>query len=243
MLKKTTLLISFLCMNSIFFKTYADPIENEILKPTESRYELGLGIVEIERIVTLDWNHDHYIINATSTVSGLAALVGYGPIIEESQFVISDNGRILPKKYKRVDESGSSNLNKEIVFDWKLLTAESRFGDQTLKIEIQPGTLDPLTVVLQARLDLKSGLKIEKYLVHEAGMLKEYKISYLESEKIDVGNHKLDALHLMIDTGRPSRKLHYWLAPQLDYLPIKMQQSHNNEAEFTTNLTSTSRSR
>ena len=243
MLKKTTPIIFFLCINTIFLRTYADPIETEILNPTESRYILGWGILEIERVVTLNRYSDRYIINATSTVSGLASLVGYGPITEESQFLISKNGHILPLKYKSIDESRASKLDEEIVFDWKLLIAESRYGDEILTTKILPGTLDPLTVVLQARLDLQSGLKLNEYLVHEAETIKKYKIFHMETEKINIGNHQLDALHLMIDTGRPNRKLHYWLAPQLDYLPIKMQQTHNNKTELTANLISTSRSR
>ena len=215
--------------------------ETLILEPFKSKYDLkGFGILEVERTVTLSHQGtDLYTLRAVNKASGFAALAGYGPIIEESRFIMS-SGHIRPLTYKNIDESGLTGLDDLITFDWEKQIAKSKRKGLTFSMPITSGTLDPLTIGLRVRLDLKAGLTPSAYQVHETEVIRIYKISYLPSEKISLPNVELDGIHLVIDAGRINRKLHYWLAPALDYLPIQMHQSYKDKIEVRATLISTS---
>lgn len=225
-------LLSFGCVNAS---------ENTTLTLFESTYDLrGFGVLEVKRSVALlHENDDYYILRATNTASGLAALAGYGPIIEEARFMVVA-GQIRPLKYKNVDESGITGLDDTIVFNWENQTARSKRKGITHSIPISTDILDPLTIVLRVRLDLKAGLRPEIYKVHETEAIRTYRISYLSTDKIFAANMELDGIHLAIDAGRVNRTLHYWLAPALDYLPIQMHQVYKEKVEVRAILTSTS---
>ena len=215
--------------------------ENTTLQSFESTYDLrGYGVLEVERSVTLlQEENNHYILRATNKASGLAALVGYGPIIEESRFMMT-SGQIRPLAYKNIDESGISGLDDTIIFDWDQKISNSKRKEMVFSIPITPEVLDPLTIVLRVRLDLKAGLRPTLYRVHETETIRTYHISYVTTEKVNISNIELDAIHLVVDAGRPNRRLHYWLAPAHDYLPIQMQQIHKEKVEVRAILTSSS---
>ena len=215
--------------------------ENAILTSFEATYDLrGYGVLEVERSVTLlQEETNHYILRVTNKASGLAALVGYGPVIEESRFTMT-SGQIKPLSYKNIDESGISGLDDTIIFDCDQKISNSKRKEKAFSIPITPEVLDPLTIVLRVRLDLKAGLRPTLYRVHETETIRTYHISYVGTEKINISNMEFDGIHLIVDAGRPNRRLHYWLAPALDYLPIQMQQIHKEKVEVRAILVSSS---
>ena len=211
-----------------------------ILSPYQASYYLkGWGVLEIERTVTLTRDRETYTLRSTNKATGLASLSGYGPVIEESTFLFS-SGIIRPISYRNVDESGLSKLNDWIEFEWTTKLARSQRKGETYVFPIEGELLDPLTIELRVRLDLANGLKAKTYQVHEVEQIRTYKITHLPIETVKIGDSNFSTNHLIIDTGRINRELHYWLAPTLDYLPIKLQQLHGGKSEAKGILTSSS---
>ena len=138
--------------------TYGVTHDDAVLQPFDATYKLkGWGVLEIKRTLTLMRENNLYILRSTNKAAGLASLTGYGPVIEETKFIIS-SGQISPLTYSNVDQSGISSLNDSIEFDWAGQVAHSQRKGKTFSVPLQDGVLDPLTVELRARLDLESGL-------------------------------------------------------------------------------------
>jgi len=205
--------------------------DDTVLQPFNATYKLkGWGVLEIKRTVTLMRDNNLYILRSTNKTSGLASLTGYGPLIEETTFMIF-SGQIRPLTYSNVDQSGVSGLNDSIEFDWVGQVARSRRKGKTFSVPLQDGVLDPLTVELRARLDLENGLQVETYLVHEVDKIRTYRVSRLPIETIQAAGLQFKSVHLVIDAGRKNRQLHYWLAPELSHLPVQLKQFHNDKVE------------
>ena len=226
---KQLLLVAALYLMPVL--THAVTYDYAPLQPFYSTYKMkGWGILEIERTVTLSREDDLYTLRSTNKAAGLASLTGYGPVVEEATFMIS-SGQIRPLTYRNVDQSGISGLNDSIEFDWTGQVARSQRKGKTFSVPLQDGVLDPLTVELSARLDLENGLQVATYRVHEVEEIRTYRVSRLPLETIRAAGLQFKSVHLVIDAGRKNRQLHYWLAPELAYLPIQLKQLHNGKVE------------
>jgi hypothetical protein len=226
---KQLLFVAALCLLPVL--THAVTRDDAALQPFDSTYKLkGWGILAIERTVTLSRENNLYTLRSTNKATGLASLTGYGPIIEEAKFTIS-SGQIRPLTYSNVDQSEISGLNDSIEFDWTSKVARSKRGGKTFSVPLEDDVLDPLTVELRARLDLESGSQVATYRVHEVEEIRTYRISRLPPETIRAAGLQFKSVHLVIDAGRKDRQLHYWLAPELAYLPVQLKQLHNGEVE------------
>ena len=214
--------------------------EYRMLQPFEAIYRIqGWGVVEIQRTVTLSYDAPIYKIRLVNEVTGLASLTGYGPVVEESQFVLMLD-LIQPLIYSNIDQSGRSDLHDLIHFDWDNSLARSLRKEERFILPIKTGVLDPLTVELSVRRDLIAGRSYDTYLVHEVEQVRTYHINRLADATVDTELASFETVHLTIDTGRSNRLLHYWLAPSLSYLPIRVIQYHNGKLEVQATLQETS---
>ena len=226
---KQLLFVAALCLLPAL--SHAVTRDDAALQPFDSTYKLkGWGILEIERTVTLSRENNLYILRSTNKAAGLASLTGYGPVIEETKFTIS-SGQIRPLTYSNVDQSEISGLNDSIEFDWTGQVARSKRKGKTFSVPLEDGVLDPLTVELRARLDLENGLQVATYQVHEVEEIRTYRVSRLPLETIRAAGLQFKSVHLVIDAGRKNRHLHYWLAPELAYMPVQLKQLHNGKVE------------
>ena len=205
--------------------------DDAALQPFNSTYKLkGWGIVEIERTLKLSREGNLYVLRSINKAGGLASLTGYGPVIEETKFTIS-SGKIRPLTYSNVDQSGISSLNDSIEFDWTNQVARSQRKGKNFSLPLEDGLLDPLTLELRVRLDLEHGLQVPTYQVHEVEEIRTYRVSRLPMETVQAVGMQFKSIHLIIDAGRKNRLLHYWLAPELAYLPVQLMQFHNDKIE------------
>jgi hypothetical protein len=226
---KQLLFVAALCLLPVL--TYSVTRDDAALQPFDSTYKLkGWGILEIERTVTLSRENNLYILRSTNKAAGLASLTGYGPVIEEAKFTIS-SGQIRPLTYSNVDQSEISGLNDSIEFDWASQVARSKRRGKNFTLPLEDGILDPLTVELRVRLDLENGLQVATYRVHEVEEIRTYRVSRLPLETIRAAGLQYKSVHLVVDAGRKNRELHYWLAPELAYMPVQLKQLHNGKLE------------
>ena len=226
---KQLLFVAALCLLPVL--THAVTRDDAALQPFDATYKLkGWGVLEIKRTVTLSRENNLYILRSTNKAAGLASLAGYGPVIEETKFTIS-SGQIRPLTYSNIDQSEISGLNDSIEFDWAGQVARSKRKGKTFTVPLEDGVLDPLTVELRVRLDLENGLQVATYRVHEVEEIRTYRVSRLPLETIRAAGLQFKSVHLVIDAGRKNRQLHYWLAPELAYLPVQLKQLHNGKVE------------
>jgi len=195
----------------------------------------GQGILKAERTVSLSRENNLYVLTSIIEARGIASLAGYGPVVETSRFTMT-TGRIQPLSYSNVDQSGMTDLDESIEFDWNNKVARSKRKEQSFEFQLERQVLDPLTVKLSARLDLVNGAREPTYKVHEVDQIRTYKISRLPVETIKALERQFVCIHVVIDTERPNREVHYWMAPKLAYLPIQSKQFHDGNLEFFATL-------
>ena len=77
----------------------------------------------------------------------------------------------------------------------------------------------------------------ESYLIIDRDEIKKISISSLSSEKkISVPFGSYDVIEISHQSEKSNRINTLWLAPALDFIPVKLEQTEDNKVNFEANL-------
>lgn len=89
------------------------------------------------------------------------------------------------------------------------------------------GVLDELNAELQIREDTKSTALKSNYLLADAKGIDNRKFVKQGNEKVKTNYGTFDTIKVVMKHDKPGRETIFWLAPKLDYLPVKV--SHEDK--------------
>lgn len=122
----------------------------------------------------------------------------------------------------------NKNIDTGFKVDWakQLVSAHNKNGDNNYPA--QTGMLDMLNLELQVREDIKHKQLKPSYLLADDKGIK--KISFVNEgeEKIQTDAGEFDTMKVRLVQDSDKRKTYFWLAPKLDYLPVRVHQDDGN---------------
>ena len=131
----------------------------------------------------------------------------------------------------------TKNIDTGFKVDWanQVVSAHNKTGDNSYPA--QAGMLDMLNLELQVREDIKHKQLKSSYLLADDKGIK--KISFVNEgeEKIQTNAGEYDTVKIRLVQDSEKRKTYFWLAPKLDYLPVRVHQDDGN-LSYDLNLTS-----
>lgn len=154
--------------------------------------------------------------------------------VSRSTFRI-ENGRVVPLTFT------SDDNNQKIHFDWTTGRVTGTVKGKPFDLPTQPGLLDPQSVQVALMQELMSGRTPARFLLVDEDRIKDYLYAVEGSEVIEsvAGSHRTD----IYSSRRPgSRKATYfWCAPELGYIPLKVERRDGRNVEWSMQLTSLQR--
>ena len=211
----------------------------DALLPYNAIYKVSRSGLTAERRIELRLNDNTYTLVATTKLTGLLALTGRGPIIEESHFVL-ENNRIRPLRYQLEDGSDSHDKDIQINFDWPSGKSHGYAKGKQRTFPLISGLLDPLTFQLAARRSLMRGETTPVVHVHEGDRIRRYNFVEEATQMLQLRKKPIDTIRYFVDRGS-KRRLYCWLAPTLDYLPIRLEQRHHEKLKTLSILVDSSK--
>ncbi len=206
------------------------------LEPFQANYSFNIaGLLTGNATRTLSKQDNIWSYNFKASVASLANAR------EVSHFKVnsSDNTSI---DLQTLDHAYTFNfLNKNIdtgfKVDWakQLVSAHNKNGDSSYPA--QAGMLDMLNLELQVREDIKHKQLKPSYLLADDKGIK--KISFVNEgeEKVQTDAGDYDTIKIRLVQDSEKRKTYFWLAPKLDYLPVRV---HQDDGSLSYDLSLTS---
>jgi len=146
--------------------------------------------------------------------------------IHESSTLVADDvdGKVRPKDYSFV-QSGFGKRNRSIFFDWEAEKAFATVGDREIEIPLVSTTYDNLSAYLEVRRQLLEGKKEIVFSGIDKEEVEEFRYQVTGEEIIEtiLGRFRAVKLERIRDPGS-DRITVMWLAPDWDYLLVKMIQ-------------------
>lgn len=196
----------------------------------QALYDFERGRVTIgETRISLERSQDDIWRYASeSEATGFVSLFVDDVIREESIFRF-ENGAFWPVSYKYEQENSSKNRNESIAFDWTDRSAQVDYRGHESQPELEPGMLDRFLLQLAITAHSRNGALDRTYRVIDNGRLLTFRLKSQGVEEVKTPAGRFETLRVERVDPDSDKKLRLWLAPELDYLPVRIEQEQRNE--------------
>ncbi len=188
-----------------------------------------LTLGELHASLKYQGNRYHY--KKQTKASGLAALLTGIKIIENTDGRFSKE-TLQPVDYLFNQTSRTKSRVEKIHFNGNLATGS--YKGTPFKVAIKPDTLDRGSLELAVARDVAMNKPQLTYPVVEKGEIKTFSFARLGKETIKTPAGAFNTVKLSVVRNTNKRKTTFWLAQELDYMPVKIR--HNEKGDVITTV-------
>lgn len=205
-------------------------------------YDFERGRMKIgETAIRLERSQDNiYRYSSESEATGFVSIFVDDIIREESIFRF-ENGEFWPVSYEYRQLNSSKNRNEDIAYDWTDRTARINYRGHKSEQELVPGMLDRFLLQLAITVHGQDGEIDRVYEVLDNNRLKQFHLQGNRQESVTTPAGTFETLRVERIDNDPDKRMRLWLAPELDYLPVKIEHEKRNEEPLRLTLRSINR--
>lgn len=153
---------------------------------------------------------------------------------ETTRFSLDEQRNVISKHHNMRYKILVRNKNLAMNFDQASRKIYVDVGGKKTTLDFKAGTLDELNLEFQVREDLKKGGLQAQYLVADEKRVEAVRFVREGREQITVPAGRYDTVRVRRIHNNPKRTTTFWLAPNLDYLPIRVMQNDDGTVyDFT----------
>jgi hypothetical protein len=197
----------------------------------------GTTIAEMKLTLRRANNIIHY--ESHSKAIGLLALFSNDRIDEISQLQWDEKHAHARLQNYRLTRKNKSQKNQHFTLRrdaQNKITASGTYAGKTFSLHPPNLIWDRLSVQLALAADLKATNKIQarySYNIIDKGRITQYHFEYARDEIVYVGNTQYNAIKIKRPHASGKRTTYLWLARELDFLPIKVEQYRKGELHMS----------
>jgi hypothetical protein len=178
-----------------------------------------------------------YEFMSRTTAKGLLKIISPNPAIERSEFRV-DGDAIVPLEFWYEDGSRKGDNNFHIVFDWERHVATASSDDGRREIALPDGALDRGSLQVALMRDLETTGHTRPYLLTDDDSVTDYVYMSNGPTTTATGLGPLATEALVQHREGSSRSNYLWMAPELKFLPVRIEQRRDGEVRTAFTLTS-----
>jgi hypothetical protein len=185
-------------------------------------------------------DRDLYEFSSSVQAKGLLKLARPNPAVERSHFRADAAAPIRPVEFWYEDGSRSGEDNLHIVFDWDRRIATVSGAEARREIALPREALDRGSLQVALMRDLATTGSVSSYALADEDSVAEYAYTDNGAAMITTGAGAFDARVLTQQRAGSSRATWLWVAPQLKFLPVRIEQRRDGEVQTAFDLVSVS---
>ena len=170
----------------------------------------------------------NFVFTSSARARGLLRLVRPDPAVEHSEFRLGDDG-IVPKSFRYEDGSRKGEDNFTVEFDRGAGEVRVTGPAGNLTEALERGLLDRGSLQVALMRDLAACRLPGPYRYVDDNGIREYRYERLEDLATETGIGTLDTVRFAQRREGSSRETILWLAPELGFLPVRIEQIRNGE--------------
>jgi hypothetical protein len=212
--------------SSIIAADHLPPPFSAIYKLYVNGIPVGKGSRSLTKI-----SADKFKFETIGETTGLAALIQTLRIEEHSIFT-QINGKIRPLEYT-YRQTGRKARHNQVLFNWSTKTAQDVYQGETKIVSLTEPVLDRLIYQLVLMQELQQGKRQLQYQVVNKGKISTYIPTLLGKETVKTGLGELETLKYERLSSNKKRRTTLWCAPQLHYLPVRVEHAEKTNEVFS----------
>ena len=184
----------------------------------------------------LENNNGIYTYTLKTEPTGFWKLIANGSINESSEFEIID-GEIRSINYHLNDTIRRNPRESAVDFDWSKKTIQGFYKDRVIDFNLEKRTLTRILLQIEIMHQKQRNNLKDSYLIIDKDEIKEIDITSTNSgKKISVPFGSYEVVEVSHRSKNSERINTFWLAPELDFIPVKLEQTEGNKVNFEANL-------
>lgn len=184
----------------------------------------------------LENNDGTYTYTLKTEPTGFWKLIANGSINESSEFEII-NDEIRSINYRLNDTIRRNARESEVDFDWSKKVIKGFYKDRVINFNIEKRILTRILLQIEIMHQKQRNNLKDTYLIIDKDEIKEIDITSSNSgKKISVPFGSYDVIEVSHRSKNSNRINTFWLAPELDFIPVKLEQTEGNKVNFEANL-------
>jgi hypothetical protein len=214
------------------------------LRPFTATYSLlwnGMSVgnveVQLQRLPDGSWSYQTRVKPRT-----LARPFIPSDMAELSESLLTfQDGRVLPRQFTADDGSRRGDHDQQLDFDWTRGRVTGIFERKPVDLALQPGMLDSQSVQVALMSELIAGRSPTKFVLVEKGRIREHAYTKESDATVStvVGEQRTEIFR---SSRAGSRKTNwFWCAPELGYLPVRVERRDGKNVELLMRLTALER--
>jgi hypothetical protein len=226
-----TLLISTVAAALLASTAHAEAV---VPKPFTATYAVsyrGIGAGTITFSFSRDPATGRYIYETHPNPGTLARLFVSKAAVERSVMEIDDAGT-RPIDWQLDDGKTSKDDDGELHFDWSRNSVTGTVEGEPVNLTAEPGTQDRSSIQIAVTTALLRGVEPGTIALIDDNRIKRYVYTKKEQASVDSALGKLDTvIYESTREGGSSRTSRFWMAPSLEYLPVRAEQIRKGKVE------------
>ena len=177
-----------------------------------------------------------YTYSLKTEPTGFWKLIANGSINESSAFKVIDE-KIRPINYKLIDTIRRNKRESLVEFDWSKKEINGFYKDRVIDVKLEEDILTRILLQIEIMHQKQRNSLKESYLIIDRDEIKKIDISSSNSGgKISVPFGSYEVIEVSHRSKGSNRINTFWLAPALDFIPIRLEQTEDNKVNFEANL-------
>ena len=205
------------------------------LTPHSAEYKVKISVLSGRLSTQLTATGNAYEAVHRIEPTGIARIVAGGTIEETSTFKTTSDG-VVPVHYRSDDTLSKDKTQADIAFDWDTGTLSGTVDDEEITGVLAEIAHDRVSIQYQLMYDLKNGGAKGTYTLFDIDELKTLNVALIGSREFKIPAGRFTAVGVQHQAQGSSRVTTLWCVPELDYLPVIIEQHRNGKLRLRATL-------
>lgn len=204
------------------------------LTPHRAEYKVRISVVTGQLNTELRRTEDGYVATHVVKPTGLSRVVTSGKMFVTSTFAPVADG-VRPLSYRAVDTI-RDEPEANITFDWAANMARGTVGDVPVEFKLDGQSHDAVSIQYELMHDLLNGQHSDSYVLFDVEKMRVANIREVGKKTVKTRAGQYDVVGIQHQKEGSLRITTLWCAPELDYLPVIIEQHRKGKLKFRATL-------
>jgi len=205
------------------------------LTPHRAEYKVKISIVSGQLNTELRAIESGFVATHAIKAVGMSRIFTNGTMRVSSEFTAEEDG-VKPVKFHEVDTI-RDDPEVRLSFDWTTDIASGTVGNKEVAIQLDGVSHDNVSVQYALMHDLLNGGTKQFYTIFDIDKMRVAQVRNIGTKRVKTKAGSYDVVGIQHQKEGSSRVTTLWCAPELDYLPVIVEQHRKKKLNFRATLT------
>jgi len=206
------------------------------LTPHTAEYKVKISVLSGKLSTELRVTANGYVATHVVRPAGMSRMITRGTLSEMSEFYSAPDG-VRPRLYSTQDTISRDKTDASIRFNWDTGEAHGTVNGEEVISVMDAIAHDRVSIQYQLMHDLLTNRPISGYTMFEIDRLRPVSVSNVGSQTVEVPAGEFEVVGIQHQAEGSKRRTILWVAKELGYLPVVVEQYRLDKLRVRATLT------